>query len=250
MDSHSLQCAEIWGGIEEGDAIIASPGLIASLYSSSGEGTKGGDIHYLSMCNSTYITRVAIADVVGHGEVVSEISHHLYRALGKHVDSLNSDDIVSDLNKVAINQGIKAITTAIVLSYYREDKTLSYVYAGHPPMLLKKYDQNRWEPVDLPPAAANNNSNIPLAVDEEASYTQQSITLNSGDRILLYTDGLLETISEQGKAFGMPKLQLVLESGHESDLEALRDGITGALCQHAGGKLNHDDVTLILLEIR
>jgi sigma-B regulation protein RsbU (phosphoserine phosphatase) len=245
-----LQCAQIWGGIEEGDATIASPGLTATLFSSSGEGEKGGDIYYVSLCNSTYITRIAIADVVGHGEIVSEMSQSLYDSLGRHVDDLNGDEVLSDLNKDAITKGITAITTGIVATYYREDKTFSYVYAGHPPMLLNRNNDIEWTEMEIDIEQSSNMSNIPLAVDEDANYVQQSVTLNSGDRILLYTDGLLETISKTKEAFGMERLQTCLKINRDRVLDELRDDVINALRDHTEGKLEHDDVTMILLEIR
>jgi len=245
-----LQCAQIWGGIEEGDATVASPGLTATLFSSSGEGKKGGDIYYVSLCNSTYITRVAIADVVGHGEIVSEMSQSLYDSLGRHVDDLNGDEVLSDLNKDAITKGITAITTGIVATYYREDKTFSYVYAGHPPMLLNRNNELEWNEMEIDIDQTSNMSNIPLAIDEDANYVQQSVTLKTGDRILLYTDGLLETTSKTKEAFGMERLQACLKINRAREIDELRDDVINALCDHTEGKLEHDDVTVMLLEIR
>lgn len=245
-----LQCAQIWGGIEEGDATVASPGLTATLFSSSGEGKKGGDIYYVSLCNSTYITRVALADVVGHGEIVSEMSQSLYDSLDRHVDDLNSNEVLVDLNKDAITKGITAITTGIVATYYREDKTFSYVYAGHPPMLLNRNKDIEWIEMEIEIEQTSNMSNIPLAVAEDANYVQQSVTLNSGDRILLYTDGLLETTSKANEAYGMERLQQCLKINRAKEIDELRDDVINALRYHAGGKLEHDDVTMILLEIR
>ncbi len=242
-----LQCAQIWGGIDEADDTIASPGLTASLYSSSGDGNKGGDIYYISLCNSTYITRVAIADVVGHGEMVSKMSQSLYESLNKYKDGLNGSELLTDWNRDALERGITAMTTGIIATYYREDKSLSFVYAGHPTMLLNCKGTTKWEEMNHESDHANN---IPLAVDANANYEQQSIKLNSGDRILLYTDGLIETPSENNEAFGLQRLVSTLEENAEAPLDELKQRITTALCQHASGKLDHDDVTLLLLEIR
>ena len=78
---HRIQCTEIWGGIKNQDADVCSRGLTASLYSSACEGGKGGDIYYLSVCGEDKLTRIAIADVVGHGEQVSAVSQWLYDTL-------------------------------------------------------------------------------------------------------------------------------------------------------------------------
>lgn len=245
-----LECAQIWGGIEEGDATFASPGIIATLFASSGQGEKGGDIYYLTLCNSSYITRAAIADVVGHGEMVSNMSQSLYASLGRHVDNPDGSEVLRELNKDAIKKGITALTTAIVVSYYREDKSFSYAYAGHPPMLLKRKKVQDWLPIQSTSDEASGTYNIPLAVDENADYIQESITLEKGDRVLLYTDGLLETPSEDNEPFGMQRLLETLTNNTDENIEDLRDLVVKALNKHAGGKSEHDDVTLLLLETR
>lgn len=247
---YKLECAQIWGGIEEGDATIASPGLTATLFASSGHGDKGGDIYYLTLCNSTYITRVTIADVVGHGEVVSSMSQSLYDSLGRHIDNLNGNEVLIDLNKDAIKKGITALTTAIVATYYRADKTLSFAYAGHPPMLLNRKHSDEWLQVNSSAEQKSNAANIPLAVDINANYVQGSVKLDSGDRVLLYTDGLLETPSQNNEPFGMDRLLETLMNHGDKKIDDLRDAVVKALNTHAENKLEHDDVTLLLLEIR
>jgi len=247
---HRLECAEIWGGIDEEKADIASPGIIASLFATSGDGSKGGDIYYLTLCNSTYITRMAIADVVGHGEDVSEMSQSLYHSLKNHVDNLNGNDVLTDLNKEVVTKGIKAITTAAVTTYYRDNGSCSFTYAGHPPMLIKSKDVKIWQEAKVSNEKDNELKNIPLAVDPGAKYIQDSMILNKGDRILMYTDGLLEALSLNGDRFGMQRLMETLDENGDKPLDELRDQTIKKLCEYTSGKIDHDDVTLLFLEIR
>ena len=51
----------------------------------SSEGDMGGDICYFGVCKGDTITRLAIADVTGHGEAVSEISRYVYISLKAHM---------------------------------------------------------------------------------------------------------------------------------------------------------------------
>ena len=69
-----LECKELWGGIHNRDIEISAGKVIGSIYSASCEGGQGGDIYYFGVCKGDTITRLAIADVVGHGEAISEIS--------------------------------------------------------------------------------------------------------------------------------------------------------------------------------
>jgi sigma-B regulation protein RsbU (phosphoserine phosphatase) len=81
-----LECTGIWGGIRNRDIEITAGKVIGSIYSAACcEGSKGGDIYYFGVCKGDIITRLAIADVVGHGEVVSEVSQYVYDSLTAHI---------------------------------------------------------------------------------------------------------------------------------------------------------------------
>ena len=80
-----LECKEIWGGIRNRDIEISAGKVIGSIYSESSEGGMGGDIYYFGVCKGDAITRLAIADVTGHGEAVSEISRFVYDSLKAHM---------------------------------------------------------------------------------------------------------------------------------------------------------------------
>ena len=80
-----LECTGIWGGIRNRDIEITAGKVIGSIYSAACEGGKGGDIYYFGVCKGDIITRLAIADVVGHGEVVSEVSQYVYDSLTAHI---------------------------------------------------------------------------------------------------------------------------------------------------------------------
>jgi hypothetical protein len=80
-----LECKGIWGGISTRDTELSAGKVIASIYSAPSEGGRGGDIYYFGVCKGDVITRLAIADVTGHGEAVSEISQYVYDSLKAHM---------------------------------------------------------------------------------------------------------------------------------------------------------------------
>ncbi len=86
VNSHGrLECKEIWGGVHDRDIEISAGKVIASIYSSACCGGTGGDIYYFGACKGDIITRLAIADVTGHGEAVSEVSRYVYDSLKAHM---------------------------------------------------------------------------------------------------------------------------------------------------------------------
>jgi serine phosphatase RsbU (regulator of sigma subunit) len=80
-----LECKGIWGGIRNRDIEVSAGKVIGSIYSAACEGGQGGDIYYFGVCRGDIITRLAIADVTGHGEAVSEISRYVYDSLKAHM---------------------------------------------------------------------------------------------------------------------------------------------------------------------
>ena len=87
VDAHGrLECKELWGGTRNRDSEVSAGKVIGSICSTPCcEGGKGGDIYYFGVCKDGVISRLAIADVTGHGEAVSEISQYVYDALKEHI---------------------------------------------------------------------------------------------------------------------------------------------------------------------
>lgn len=79
--SKMLKCSGILGGIRNCDIEITAGNVLASIYSLACCGGKGGDIYYFGVCKGDLITRLAVADVVGHGEAATELSQCVYDSL-------------------------------------------------------------------------------------------------------------------------------------------------------------------------
>jgi sigma-B regulation protein RsbU (phosphoserine phosphatase) len=246
---HDIRCAEIWGGIQDEDQDLCTSGLTGALFSSSCRGGKGGDIYYLSVCGSDRLTRVAIADVVGHGDAVSRVSQWLYAALDARMNQLDDHRLLSDLNEVARERGLAAMTTASVLSFYLGDSRLRFSYAGAPPVLVRRAAEKVWRPAQIPPCDGSAR-NLPLAVLPDARYDEGSVALGSGDRLFLCTDGVLEAPDAQRRLFGEERLRAVLERQGDAGPGALKAAVLDALRSHTRGTLEHDDVTFMALEVR
>jgi sigma-B regulation protein RsbU (phosphoserine phosphatase) len=98
-------------------------------------------------------------------------------------------------------------------------------------------------------ADGGEGANMPLGMFPFTRYDQDSVALRSGDRLALYSDGLVEAESETGEAFGENRLSAVLESCREYDLSAARDCTIHEVQLHSNGTRRADDQTLMLIEI-
>jgi serine phosphatase RsbU (regulator of sigma subunit) len=245
---YRIPCATIWGGIEPINLDVCTQGVTASLHSTASGGERGGDIYYMSVCNIDLLTRMVVADVRGHGEQVSEISSWIYQCLQDKMNSLDGAGVLSDLNRMVHARGFAAITTAAVVSHYIGDSTLYYSYAGHPPVLARR-SGGRWLPLVLD--TQSGKANLPLGVLPSVQYDQAEARVQSGDRFLLYTDGVSEaTDLKSGEEFGERELPALLEAQADAELASVRDVLVESATAFSGGPLVIDDCTLMVVEVR
>jgi sigma-B regulation protein RsbU (phosphoserine phosphatase) len=67
--------------------------------------------------------------------------------------------------------------------------------------------------------------------------------------MLLYTDGLVEAPAPGGELFGLDRLRAVLDKLGDASLHATKAAVLDAVRQHTGGPLDHDDVTVLVVEV-
>jgi sigma-B regulation protein RsbU (phosphoserine phosphatase) len=248
-----LVCSGIWGGIRDLDQDIRTDAADASLYSSWCDGGKGGDIYFVGACKGCMLTRVAIADVVGHGQAVSDVSQYMYDCLKAHICDPDSGTILSELNQLASRQGLNAMTTAAVVAYSGLTGKVYLSYAGHPPLMLKRANEKAWTvaaPGNHKGEGDRPGRDLPLAVVPDAVYDQHVIPMSPGGRLFVYTDGVTEAPNAEGELFGAERLRNVLDANEGASLPQLKSMVLQALHRHTGNGLTHDDVTLIAMEVR
>lgn len=244
-----LKCAEIWGGIKNEDLDARSASIEASLYSNASDGGRGGDIYYVSVCGHDMITRIAIADVVGHGQAVSSVSAWLYGALQTHMNGPEGTTLLNDLNTLAVERGLGAMTTIANVAVCKVDDQAYFSYAGHHPVLLRRANASIWQEISIDPEA-DEIANLPLGVAPQATFHERRLPINKGDRLFLYTDGVIETPDPQGTLFGRQRLLDVLREANGSSLRDTKNAVLDALRAHARCNLAHDDVTLLAIDVR
>ena len=247
MGEYRIRCAEIWGGVDSIDLDVATSALTASVYSRSSAGSRGGDIYYFSVCGSDQLTRIAIADVQGHGEQVSNISRWLYELVRDSMDSLDATGVLSALNERVCEHGFEAMSTAALLSYYLGDRRLYVSYAGHPPALAQRKGKRSWELLRLDADA--NLSNLPLGVRPKVRYDQKILPLETGDRLVVYTDGITEYPDSAGEPLGTRWLVDRLGRSQGQPSGALKRALLDSLSAENAAGMEHDDITLMVVDI-
>jgi serine phosphatase RsbU (regulator of sigma subunit) len=122
-------------------------------------------------------------------------------------------------------------------------RTLSIVRAGHEPTIVFRHDES--EPrLMITPGMALGLDRGSLFRD---SLEESTISLDAGDLVVFYTDGLTEAMNEEGMEFTLERFLGVLKECRGRDLDALLAGVREEVELFNGDKPPHDDVTLVTL---
>jgi hypothetical protein len=202
----------------------------------------GGDAFDYALADD--IVHLAIFDAMGHdlaAGLAANLALATSRSLRRRGEDLaaNSEGIESLLLK-ELGESCRFVT-AVMADFDLRTGVLTWVNRGHPPPILIR--GGRWiAALDCPPAPP-----LGLGLDQPVTVCREQ--LEPGDRLLLYTDGIIEAGSHQGKEFGVARFVDFILRHCAARLpvpETLRRLIKDVL-DHHDGRL-HDDATVLLTE--
>lgn len=255
---HGMSCMEIWGGNIAASTAVSTPGIDAFVYSKpyqqANDLSGGGDIHYVSLCAGGKIARFAVADVSGHGEVVSGLATRLRGMMRRHINTPNQARFATDLNAAfATEADLGRFATAILATYWSPTDHLIVCNAGHPRPLWYRAAEKRWclmtEDLGLRAGQASETTirNLPLGIIDPTDYTQSAYPLSRGDLVLIYTDSLSEAASPDGTLLSEVGLIRLCERLDASRPDLLIPALLDSVRAYRGGPEPDDDVTALLL---
>jgi serine phosphatase RsbU (regulator of sigma subunit)/DNA-binding NarL/FixJ family response regulator len=189
---------------------------------------------------------IVIADVTDKGlgaAVIMALSNTLIRTYATRYPTLPAFAMSS------VNERILSDTRGgmFVTSFYGilepETGRLRYVNAGHnPPFLLSR---QKGKPVDR-----LFRTGMALGILKEASWQQKIVKLVPGDVLVLYTDGITESVNAQGEQFGEKRLLEAIRPAIGRPAEEIQQAALTALQRFTGGGPPQDDITLVVLAHR
>ena len=83
---------------------------------------------------------------------------------------------------------------------------------------------------------------------EDFPYAQETVTLERGDLVLIFSDGVSEAMDSSGEQLGEGPIQEVLKKYHGGDPEELKDALIAAVRAHAAGAPQADDITVVVVK--
>ncbi len=93
----------------------------------------------------------------------------------------------------------------------------------------------------------NGKSSLALGIMEDTEYEDETFTLDHGEAIVFYTDGVTESMSAEEALYGEERLLALLTDDIDSDAESLSGRVLGAVRKHAEGAEQSDDITILAL---
>ena len=120
-----------------------------------------------------------------------------------------------------------------------EARKMSYCNAGHnPPMAISTDGSVR----------SLEAGGAVLGFFPDWQYEEGSIDLHSGDRLLLFTDGIVEAYTEERGEFGADRLQQLALDLRHLPADQMQTGVVARVTEHCGGAF-HDDATLVVIAV-
>jgi serine phosphatase RsbU (regulator of sigma subunit) len=204
-----------------------------------------GDFYDFLLVDEKHIG-ILIADVSGHGLASALIASMLQSAFAAQAsNACDPSKVLLGLNRALHGKFQNQYVTAAYLFVDTEKGMVTYAGAAHPPVLL-------WQSKTGVVVECLQNG-LMLGPFLDASYSETRFSLEEGDKILLVTDGIVETANSSGDQFGMERLRQFVESNHSLPVSRFADALLDELCrwsEHAVGPGQSDDITLLGVDFK
>ena len=187
---------------------------------------------------------VLVADVSGHGLPAALIASMLQVALAaQFVHASDPGRVLMGLHQALCGKFQHHFVTAVYVFVDIEKKSISYAGAGHPPLLLwRSATQSASELVE---------NGLPLGMFPEATYSVAQVQVEEGDKVVLYTDGIVETESPSEQGFGIDLFKGFLQSNHDLKGNVFADSLLDELSswsERPRGQGQQDDITFLTID--
>ena len=190
---------------------------------------------------------LAVGDVSGKGISAALLMASL-RACLRTITAMGQSDLAGLMGRmnglVYESSATNRYATFFFAIFNPVTRELCYVNAGHnPPLLIRDSADGSNGPVRL------HAGGPVIGLFPNTTYNEQSITLESGDVLLAYTDGISEAMNENEEEWGEERLIEVAQSVRGHRAEQVLTATFAAADDFAGNAPQHDDMTVLVLKV-
>lgn len=185
---------------------------------------------------------LAVADVAGKS-IPAALLMATFQASFKTLSSVPCSliELATGMNRYASgnSQEGRRFTTAFLAEFDADSRALTYINAGHNAPVLRR-SSGAIEHLD--------KGGLPLGIDARANYESDTVTLQPGDWLVIFTDGVVEAVNQSGVEYGEQQLISLLQSGAGATPEELLRRLMSDLDAFVGETPQHDDITCMLIK--
>jgi phosphoserine phosphatase RsbU/P len=179
-----------------------------------------------------------LGDVSGKGMAASLLMSSLHAIFHTLIPlGIDLDQIMSRANHLLVESSLSNQFATLVCGKAGSDGDVSIVNAGHlPPVVIKNGMTGEL-----------NFSGLPLGMFHETEFSISEVKLNSGDSLLLFTDGVTECNDQDGIELGTCRLYDALGGTNWTEPAALLGRCLEVIDSHRGRAERNDDLTMLAL---
>jgi len=205
----------------------------------------GGDIFNIHHMDEGKVG-LYMLDVCGHGVPAALISVAVSQflnsgdgLLGNNCELVSPDIVLDKLNRAFPFERFDSFFSIICMTIDLHQGLLTYSCAGHPPPVLARSD-GALQILDHRGPSIGFGGENPIG--------QQTIQMQTGDKILLYTDGLLESRNTKEKFYGKSRFYDVLKKHHHDPIQTMVDAVYANLNEFRQRTKPDDDISILGVE--
>jgi serine phosphatase RsbU (regulator of sigma subunit)/pSer/pThr/pTyr-binding forkhead associated (FHA) protein len=222
-------------------ALLPEPRRKGAFFEAVGQSVPcrsiGGDFFdYVDLPNGAF--GFAVGDVAGKGAPAALLTAVLQGVFASQASSGSSpSETLSRVNIALIRRAIESRFATALYAVIGSNGELTYCNAGHnPPMVFGKDGVQRLE-----------KGGLILGLFEHATFEEGTATLDKGDLLVAFSDGVTEALSTEGEEYGEQRLLDCVQANRDKSVAELLDSIFASVRVFTAGAVQSDDVTALVL---
>ena len=234
--AHEIQMAML----PEGD--LSTEAISISGYCHPAEDVGGDYYDYLPLAGNQL--SLILADVMGHGFYAGLLVAMAKSCLHTQTKTDSSPAAVMESMNRTVFSSVQSglLMTCCYLVFDFQKKTLNYTNAGHPFPYHYCRATDRLERLD--------STDLLLGIPgyQDVQFTTVERSLDHGDLLVLYSDGIPEAANTDEEQFGEQRMAEILLENKDKSAREIKDCVLDAVSQHCQGMEQGDDITLVVAQ--
>ena len=222
-------------------ALLPEPRRKGAFFEAVGQSVPcrsiGGDFFdYVDLPDGAF--GFAVGDVAGKGAPAALLTAVLQGVFASQASSGSSpSETLSRVNIALIRRAIESRFATALYAVITPGGAVTYCNAGHNPPMV--FGRNGVERLD--------KGGLILGLFERATFEEGTLTLETGDLLVAFSDGVTEALSLDGEEYGEQRLLDCVQANREKSPPEVLDSIFASVREFTAGAVQSDDVTALVL---